>query len=41
LAVTVVLYYVVVKRTNVTRFLFGMRIKKTPEKEPAPRPRAA
>jgi glucan biosynthesis protein C len=41
LAVTVVLYDVVVKRTNVTRFLFGMRIKKTPEKEPAPRPRAA
>jgi glucan biosynthesis protein C len=41
LAVTVVLYDVVVKRTNVTRFLFGMRLKKKPEQEPAPRPRVA
>lgn len=41
LAVTVVLYDVLVKRTNVTRFLFGMRLKKKPEQEPAPRPRVA
>jgi peptidoglycan/LPS O-acetylase OafA/YrhL len=41
LAVTVALYDVVVKRFNVTRFLFGMRLKKKPEKEPAPRPRVA
>ena len=41
LTVTVVLYDVVVKRTNVTRFLFGMRLKKRPREEPVPRPRVA
>jgi glucan biosynthesis protein C len=38
---TVVLYDVLIKRTNVTRFLFGMRPKKKLEAVPAPHPEAA
>jgi peptidoglycan/LPS O-acetylase OafA/YrhL len=41
LVVTVVLYDLLVKRTNVTRFLFGMRLKKKPQAEAAPLSRVA
>ena len=38
LAVTFALYEILVKRTNLTRFLFGMRpLKKKPPAAPAPR----
>jgi hypothetical protein len=41
-AVTIVLYDLVVKRTNVTRFLFGMRsLKQKGADAPAARPKAA
>ncbi|MFC2026203.1 acyltransferase family protein [Chloroflexota bacterium] len=33
-AVTMIIYDLLIKRTNVTRFLFGMRLKKKPAKEP-------
>jgi peptidoglycan/LPS O-acetylase OafA/YrhL len=35
LIVTTVIYDLLVKRTNVTRFLFGMRLKKKPAEAPA------
>jgi glucan biosynthesis protein C len=36
---TTILYDLLVRRTNVTRFLFGMRpLKKKPPEAPAPRP---
>jgi hypothetical protein len=31
--VTMIIYDLLIKRTNVTRFLFGMRLKKKPAKE--------
>jgi glucan biosynthesis protein C len=37
---TVLVYDLLVKRTNVTRFLFAMRPKKQPSASPAPRPQA-
>lgn len=39
--VTVLLYDLVVRRTNVTRFLFGMRLLKKPPETPAARPEEA
>ena len=41
LIATTLIYDLLVKRTNVTRFLFGMRLKKKPVEERAPQPRVA
>ena len=41
LIVTTLIYDLIVKRTNVTRFLFGMRLKKKQVEEPAPQPSVA
>jgi glucan biosynthesis protein C len=36
--VSTIIYDLLIKRTNVTRFLFGMRLKKKPAEAPARRP---
>ena len=41
LVITTLIYDLLVMRTNLTRFLFGMRLKKTQVEEPTPRPRTA
>ncbi len=41
LIITTLIYGLIVKRANVTRFLFGMRLKKKQVEEPAPQPSVA